>query len=540
MIQPPKNITNEILFILVSVTLLHIPFLSQAYHVDDWIYLRAAQKFLAEGYTSFHGFSEQMGISIPNFYLPHPLLWPWIVSVFLEIIGTLNESLMHLLILPFSMLAALSAYSIAKKFSDDSIIITIFLVVTPAFMLMSHVVMTDIPTLAFFLMSVGFFLYGIENESTSRLILSGFSATMAWAISYQALFLLMLYPAYLIIHKYRITLKSLIPVFIPLFFFILWCIQTALSFGTPHPFVAILWGGTSEVYHLDNFLSRFVANINAIGSVTIFSLVLLFIYGTQKFYRQLNSVSFIIIFTITIIFMEGYYLSHKILFSVFLTTGIMILVRTVLWFIQSIKEKNNGNTFLSFWALSFFAAIALIMPLGIARYLLPGFLPLIIMIVADIRLFFPLTFKKLAVAGILLTLLIGSLLSIADYQYANVYKRFADDIKNKFPDKTIWFSGESGFRLYMQNKGFKYLLINDERPRPGDILVVPTEIWPVKLAVIKDRSELVERLPYSSDFPFRILNQEARAGFYMHVGALLPYSISRSRFEEFSIYLVNK
>jgi hypothetical protein len=92
----------------------------------------------------------------------------------------------------------------------------------------------------------------------------------------------------------------------------------------------------------------------------------------------------------------------------------------------------------------------------------------------------------------------------------------------------------------MQNKAFKYLLINDERPRQGDIIVIPTEIWPVKLAVIKDRCILLEKIAYNSEFPFRILNQEARAGFYMHIGALLPYSISRSRFEEFSIYLVNK
>lgn len=535
-----KNITQEVLFILASVTILHIPFLTQAYHVDDWVYLSAAQKFMAEGYTSFHGFSEQMGINIPNFYITHPLLWPWIVSIFLEIVGTLNESIIHILMLPFSMVAALSAYSIAKKFSEDSLIITLLLIVTPAFMLMSHVVMTDIPTLAFFLMAVGFFIYGIENESTSRLILAGFSAMLAWAVSYQALYLLILFPAYLFINRHKLSLKNLIPVFIPLFFFILWCIQTTLSFGVPHPFVSILWGEAKDVYSLNNFLSKVVANINVVGSVMIFSLALLFIYSSQKFYLILNSVSFILILTISYFFMDGYYFPHKILFAVFLTTGIMILVRTIHWFGQSIIDGDDKKTFLAFWALSFFIAIVIIMPLGIARYLLPGILPLLIMIMADIRSFFPSTYKKVAVASIVITLLTGSILSIADFQYANVYKVFADNIKDKFPEKTIWFSGESGFRLYMQNKGFKYLLINDERPQPDDIIIIPTEIWPVKLSVIKDRALLLERIAYTSEFPFRILNQEARAGFYMHIGALLPYSISRSRFEEFSVYLVNK
>lgn len=535
-----KNITGEVLFIIASVIVLHIPFLAQAYHVDDWVYLSAAQKFLAEGYHSFHGTSEQMGMTIPNFYITHPLLWPWIVSIFLEIAGTFDETLIHILIIPFSAIAALSAYSIVKRFTEDSVLITILMVVTPAFMLMSHVVMTDIPTLAFFLMSVGFFLYGTENESTSRLILSGVSATFAWAISYQALFLLLLFPAYLYINKYKFSVKSLIPVLIPLFFFIAWCIETTISFGIPHPFVSILWGNAPDVFSISYILPRIVANITAIGAVTVFTLFILYVYMSQRFFQRLGVVLLLLVLIIALIFMEGYYFSHKVLFAFFLTTGIILLVRCIQWFKQSWNEKNYKFVFLSFWALSFFTAIALIMPLGIARYLLPGVLPFIIMIVIDIKSFFPETYKKVLITGISLTLVIGLILSSADYQYANVYKKFADDIKVKFPDKNIWFSGESGFRLYMQNKGFNYLLINDERPGLGDIIVVPTEIWPVKLAVIHDRSILVEKITYGSGFPFRILNQEARAGFYMHIGALLPYSISRSRFEEFSIYSVVK
>ena len=54
-----------------------------------------------------------------------------------------------------------------------------------------------------------------------------------------------------------------------------------------------------------------------------------------------------------------------------------------------------------------------------------------------------------------------------------------------------------------------------------------------------ERAQLIERVKYDTNFPFRTMNLGSHAGFYDHLkGALLPVSITRGGLEKFYIYKI--
>jgi len=232
----------EAIIIIVTSVLIVLPFINQAYHIDDDIYLNAAIKYNESGLDSFKGKSEQEGFIIPNYYLTHPLLWPWLIAIFIKLFNSTNESILHMMSIVNIIIIGLSTISISKKFSKEPLIIALFFLFIPAVMLLSHVMMTDIPTLAFFLLAIALHIEGIEKKSSILFILSGIAATAAWGISYQALFVLFLIGLYNFQVKEK-DFKAYLPIIIPIVFFILWFLGTWKKYGIPHPLLAFQWGG---------------------------------------------------------------------------------------------------------------------------------------------------------------------------------------------------------------------------------------------------------------------------------------------------------
>ena len=188
----------------------------------------------------------------------------------------------------------------------------------------------------------------------------------------------------------------------------------------------------------------------------------------------------------------------------------------------------------------FFAIVVLIMPLGVSRYLLPVFLPLVIIIISDIKDFAPDKFRYIIWAGLGTTILWGFLCSYADYSFAGVYRDFTKKIETKYEGRNIWFCGDA-LSFYMKKYGNKPVLYEGEKPRLGDIVIVTSELWPYEVPDVMERVSLIDKIRYESKFPIRTMNLQAHAGFHDHSErALLPFSITRSRYEEFFIYKVIK
>lgn len=534
-----KNYTKQAIIIIIICLAVTIPFINQAYHIDDWVYLTAAIKFKKFGLSAIYGKSEEMGMLFPNYYLTHPFLWPLIITLFIKIFDSIKESTLHILSIASLIITGLSAFLISKRFSKRPLIITLLFIFMPSLMIMSHLIMTDVSTLGFFLLAIGLHIEGVKKRSKILLVLSGVAATISWGLSYQALFVLFLLVYYNYLNKEKMW-WAYSSVIIPFVFFILWFVFTWAKFGIPHPLVSFQWAKVSNTRTLQSLLPKLLANINSLGSSVVFPFLILAVYFFAKRFRKLLVLTCIFSIVATFILVPNYPKIDKILFSIYFSAGLFFIIRMVLLLKDSLKTKDKNFNFLSIWFIAFFVVATILLPLGIPRYLLPGYLPVIIVFTIDaLELFNNTMFKYLLLAGFVITITWGTLLSIADYQLAGVYRQFAVHMKSKYSGEKVWFSGDSGFKWYMEKEGFHYLFVNDKRPATGDLIVIPREPWPENMSNLIERSKLIDDDKYYTSLPFRTLNEKSHAGFYTQRSGLLTFSISSDALEKFLIYRIN-
>jgi|GEM_PF-6153333 len=534
-----KILKNDFLIVIIVSAVIVLPFINQAYYIDDFIYLSAAIQYNESGFDSFRGMSDQEGFVVPNYYLTHPLLWPWFLSLFIKIFNTTNEAVLHLLPLVHLIITGISSLIIAKRFSNKPLTATILFLILPAVMLLSHVLMTDLPTAAYFLLAIALHIEGLNKSKNILFLCAGITASISCGISYQALMIIPIILFYNILNKEK-KFSAYLTIVIPFITFAAWFIYTWIEFGIPHPLVSFQWGDVVLRSLTAGFLPKLIANINVLGATTIFPAVILLVYSLNQTFRKLAIVSLIISLPSVFIFASRYSIVQKVLFVIYFSAGLLIILRFIKFFFDSIRTKEKQNIFLSVWFLAFYFAIVLLMPIGVARYLLPSFLPLIILFIKDAEKIFKHEKLKPALTfSIIITAVWGLLCSISDYHLADIYRNITKEIKSTYSDRNIWFSSDS-FQWYMKQEGYKPVLYNDNSPAIGDIIVMSTELWPYYVPDVMERAKEINRIEFNSAYPIRTMNQASNAGFHDHLQGVLPFTITKSKFEIIYIYEIVK
>ena len=68
-------------------------------------------------------------------------------------------------------------------------------------------------------------------------------------------------------------------------------------------------------------------------------------------------------------------------------------------------------------------------------------------------------------------------LAVADWQFANFYRREAKNIRESLPDESVvWFTGHWGWQWYARLNGMRQLESSSPEAKPGDYLVIPRGI----------------------------------------------------------------
>ncbi len=536
-----NRIRVELSAVILFTLLVTLPFINKAFHIDDWctltgINLLTETESLYETYTTEGGY---LGEKVAGYKSTRPPMLILISYWFSLLTNSLNEKYMHIFFIIFPLIVSVSSYFISRQFTKIPLLTTLLMISTPGFLVMSHSIMSDIPMLAFFLTSLAFHIYGVKKENTSLCILAGVISILAWLTTYQAIFLFFLLPMYNLTFQYK-KLKYYIPITLSFITFILWSLFTWLVFDIPHPFAAILWFGDSGTRAFANFIPKLFANINALGAATIFPFFILAAFWIKYRTTKLLLLSLLLAASISIPVTTGYKIIHKFLFIIFFSTGFLFITDSFFILKKAWEHKNKNLIFLSLWFLTFFILCIFLMPLGISRYLLPCFLPFILLILTGIETIHQKTFIHWTIAGIILTFIAGISIAAADYEYAGVYRKFSKKIKSAYNGKTIWFTGEWGFRWYMEKDNYNYLLIGDTRPAKGDIIITPSIPCPIPLNNYPYKLKLIDKIYYKGFLPVRTVNSGAHAGFYSDRKGqlLLPYSISIKKLEEFKIYRV--
>jgi hypothetical protein len=185
------------LIVVALVLLIRLPFLNQAIQGDDVYYLAGAQHAQIDPAHPNHGRYVFLGDMVDMRGHPHPPLNAWALAALLAWRGDVQEVPFHAAYILFSLIAAFSVWSLARRFSTQPTLATALFVFTPAFVVNGNSLEADIPFLAFWLASIALTVKAIDRRSWGWLACSVLAAALAAMAAYQAVLLAPILSVYL-------------------------------------------------------------------------------------------------------------------------------------------------------------------------------------------------------------------------------------------------------------------------------------------------------------------------------------------------------
>jgi hypothetical protein len=143
--------------VLALVLLIRIPFWNQAIQGDDTIYLHEAAHALIEPLHPDNTQYVFQGGIVDLRGHPHGPMDAWVLAALLAIFGDVKEIPFHATYTIFSLIAAASMWSLARRYSPHPLWATLMFVAVPVFVVNGNSLETDIPFLAFWLAGVALF-----------------------------------------------------------------------------------------------------------------------------------------------------------------------------------------------------------------------------------------------------------------------------------------------------------------------------------------------------------------------------------------------
>lgn len=170
------------LWVVLAVLLIRLPFLNQAIQGDDVYYLAGAQHAQLEPLHPNHTSYVFMGKMVDMQGHPHPPFNAWYLGALLAMTREIHEIPFHAAYIPFSLVAALSMLSIARRFTDKPLLATMLFIAVPPFFVNGNSLESDLPFLAFWMLAIAAYL-------RDRPWLATAAAFLATLCAYQAIVL---------------------------------------------------------------------------------------------------------------------------------------------------------------------------------------------------------------------------------------------------------------------------------------------------------------------------------------------------------------
>lgn len=529
---------------LAFVLAITLPFTGQALHIDDAIFWDFARTNLEHPFQQHIQDYRLMGQEFQEWRDTHPPLDQIFLAAVMGLTGSQQESTLHLGYILFPLIAAVSMFFLARRFTKNPLLAVLILLATPAVMTMSHTLMGDVPMFALWLAAAAAYVLGVDRDDNRLLALSGLMAVLAVFAGYQAIVLVLLLPLYALLMR-KLSLRTAWPMALPLIGFGLYCLFSLWRYDALPRFKHA--GGLSlERSHL---LERLQGTLLQAGGASVFPLIMLGVFSLRRkrylalpviaaasaalgIYHQTSS---------------HYPLASTILFTVFLTAGVVmayaVISETALQAYNLVRRRDADRDyfFLGVWLLAILGIVVLLLPHATAKYTLPFLAPLVLIMFLEMEkgIRSARLMKWLAVAAFALTLMAGSLVSAADYRLAQGNRDFALGFAERYePQGRVWFVGEWGFRHYMESQDYTYLSSTNESPREGDIVVrAEFSDWPLA-GPVRERMQLIGTDEIDWNVPLRVMSFRSSAGFYGTHWGDLPYAITAEPVERFEIYRI--
>ncbi|MCU1259917.1 MAG: hypothetical protein JWO80_2802, partial [Bryobacterales bacterium] len=310
------------LLIVAVILLIRLPFLNQAVQGDDVYYIAAAEHAQIDPWHPNHVHYLFEGKDVDFRGYPHPPLNAWCLAALIAIFGDIREAPFHAAYIGFSLIAALSMYSLARRFSPHPLWATLLFIGVPAFVVNGNSFESDIPFLAFWMSGMAAFVSGVDRSDNRLLGISAACLAIASLAAPQAVFAVPI----LAVYAFRRSTK------------LAW-------FAIASPVLAVALWQVFEYATSGQFPFAVAAGYQQS-------------YGYQRLAAKLRN---------------GTALTVHLFFIVCPLLFIPAILAT--W-----KRRDRDTSFLLAWIVTFFCGAILVFPAGSARYLLPIAAPVVLLV----------------------------------------------------------------------------------------------------------------------------------------------------------------
>ncbi len=573
------------LFLVLIVAATYLPFVGQAFHIDDRIYLEVAANIVEKPFFPYDYSPVFEGLISPeaasHSHLP---LIAYLIAFIHMITGSQAEWIYHLAFLVFPLLAALGFYQLAKRYVRFPLAAACLLVLAPVFLVLSHSVMTDIPLLAFWIVSLFHFLRIVEGQGRRRdWIACGLSLLAAGFISLLSGGLILLMAACFIMRRDRsddrlscrpsaVGIVCLLA--LPVLLWGIWYLRAYFYYDRFVLFNTFLHMDKRDFFSSQLMVVKALSFMLNVGAVFVFPAVLWCAFAGRISLRLFLLV-FLVSFVPFYIWWTNWSELHIFLFALFMSSGFLTVSaflklcfrvwvtrassRVPLGTDQSLwakiveksplpgrcgvistqpypstivsSQEHSRAIVLLLWFFGVFFSSLFFHYSGSARYCVLALPPVILFCLRALenRVKNPHFLRNLVLLAVMLTGVYGLTISSADHQCAAAYRKVAREICEDYmrPGQTVWFTGEWGFRYYLEQGGARIITRIGTGPKPGDIIVKPYVASPWVTLYDEDRySDLLEQRHVPIKHPIRILDFSSHAGFYSTGWGILPFSIT--------------
>jgi hypothetical protein len=205
------------------------------------------------------------------------------------------------------------------------------------------------------------------------------------------------------------------------------------------------------------------------------------------------------------------------------------------------RDEERQLMILLLWILGSMAFIILFTPFPAVRHV-------IVVIPAILLILGVHTYKRVMsrffYGAIVITVLSGGILSLSDWEYADLYRIQASRIRNQLKStSTIWFLGHWGWQWYAKRAGMKEYDAQRTNFREGDYVIIPELVR--KQELLKEhQNSLLKKFEITVEPTLftliRTMSIWPWGGYYAFSveGNSLPWSVSNQPLEKFEVFEV--
>jgi 4-amino-4-deoxy-L-arabinose transferase-like glycosyltransferase len=411
--------------VLALSTVLFLPFLNQAVHMDDSIYLDIARNVLRNPLHP-HDFPYCFeGYCAPDMasHSHPPFVAYWLAAWLMLSGGSLPEWALHTTYLPFVWLFAVSVFFLARRFSGHPLLCSLIAVSSPVVVVMSHNLMADYPNLACWTAALPLFIAGVDHRRSNWIWISSLFMAISSFTSYPSLVIPLLCWTYVAQRRPGMRAAILAP-FVPLLWMGLWLGYSSVYFGR------FVLGGTGRYFiesrgtwTLSMLVEKFLAfPVFLMGTVVmpwnLIGQACRWLSGRIAILATLMSAA------ITQLAVPEYGLAEKALFGCLFLMGVLAVMALAVGlhlpaqFRQESDNERRDRIFLLIWLGTSTSLVLFVYAAASARYMMPLVVPFILLSAGSSFRLSPPNISSALKATLALSLLVSLGLSVADYQAA--------------------------------------------------------------------------------------------------------------------------